>query len=58
VLLASRGARDMDNGVEKIADDNLISALRAKATRVHVLSLLTATVITAATVLASLLIAG
>jgi len=50
VLLAARGSRDMDNGEEKITDGKLVSALRAKATRVHVLSLLVAAIITAATI--------
>ena len=53
MLLAARGARDMDDGgVEKITDGKLVSALRAKATRVHVLSLITSVLITAATLLA------
>ncbi|HEV2912202.1 MAG TPA: hypothetical protein VGX92_02700 [Pyrinomonadaceae bacterium] len=49
--MAARGSRDMDNGEEKIADGQLVSALRAKATRVHVLSLITAALLTAATIL-------
>lgn len=47
-MLAARGTRDMDHGVEKIIDGNLASALRAKATRVHVLSLVMAAVMSAA----------
>jgi hypothetical protein len=42
----------MDDGVEKITDGKLVSALRARATRVHVLSLITSAVITAATLVA------
>lgn len=52
MLLAARGSRDMDNGEEKITDGALVAALRAKATRVHLLSLLTAAIITAATLFA------
>jgi hypothetical protein len=42
----------MDDGEEKITDDGLASALRAKATRVHLLSLLLAAILTAVTIFA------
>ena len=42
----------MDNGEEKITDNNLLAALRAKANRVHLLSLLLAAITTAATLFA------
>lgn len=48
-MLASRGSRDMDGGEEKITDGKLVAALRAKATRIHFVSLLLAAIITAAT---------
>jgi hypothetical protein len=39
----------MDDGEEKITDGGLVAALRSKARRVHVLSLLLAAVLTAVT---------
>lgn len=39
MVLAARGSRDMDDGVEPLGDDALASALKRKALRIHLLSL-------------------
>lgn len=46
--MASRGLRDMDGGVERITDAAVIEAVRRQARGVHLRSILTAVVVTAA----------
>jgi hypothetical protein len=46
VILAKRGARNLDEGEEKINDEGLASRLRKKAAGIRVRSLLAAAVLT------------
>jgi hypothetical protein len=48
VILAARGSRNLDNGEKKIEDETLIARLRRQARKVHVQSILTALLLTAA----------
>ena len=44
--LAARGQRDMDSGVEQVADHDILRALRAQARRVQTRAVATALVLT------------
>jgi len=46
VNLASRGARDMDSGIEKIQDDAVLAQVRKQARKVNIESMVTAAVLT------------
>ena len=47
MLLASRGQRDMDNGVASIGDADELAQVRRQATRVRLHTLIAAVVVTA-----------
>ena len=40
--MAARGTRNMDTGEEKVDDEELVAALRRKARKIHLRSLITA----------------
>jgi hypothetical protein len=46
VGLASRGVRDMDNGQERIDDDNVLRQVRRQALEVNIESVLAAALLT------------
>lgn len=46
MVLAARGARNLDTGIEVVADPTLASAARRQARRVHLLAAVTAVVAT------------
>ena len=56
MFLAARGARATDQGTVPIEDPQLAAVLKGRAGRIHLYSLLTATVYTLVLVVASLLI--
>jgi hypothetical protein len=46
IALAARGTRNVDAGEERIEDETLIAALRAKSRRIHLRALTTAVITT------------
>jgi len=53
VVLAARGARNLDQGEEKISDSATVTELRRQARRVHIQASLTAAALTALLMLMS-----
>ena len=47
MALASRGARNMDQGIEAVKDPALVAAARQQAKKVYLMASVTATVATA-----------
>ena len=46
MILAARGARNLDGGEERVNASNLVSELRRQAKRIHVKAALTAVLLT------------